>query len=640
VTAPPTGATRPGSAAGGYRPALDGVRGLSVLAIIAYHLGAGPPGEFLAVDVFFVLSGYLITTLLVREVAATGRVRLGEFWARRARRLLPALLLLVFVVAAYTAKREMLSALPARRGDLLATLFYFANWHFIATGQSYFAQFTGVSPLRHMWTLAIEEQFYLVWPMALALIAAVCGRRPRVVLWVAVGGAIGSAVLMALLYDRADPSRSYYGTDTRAQALLVGAALAAILALHPRLLAGRGGGRAGSGVLAAAVAGIGVFLVAMHEQDRLYYHGGAAAFAVATAIFLWGLEARPRGAIARALSVGPVRWVGLISYSVYLWHWPLIVWVGSSDRLHSAAARDVVSVAGTFVAAAATYYLVERPVRTGRVPGLGLSKLRLAFVVPVAVAAAAGAALAATAAASYDFSDTPCPAGSPQVGSLSWCVRVASSPAPSMTIATVGDSTARALDPGLVKVARERRWRYVQAAQGGCSAMGLAFVDPDSLPGAELCARLVPQVQAQDGRLIAATDQQWRRIVEAALLGTLRRLTATGARVIMVKTLPRGEPAECAAGAGSGCRQAAYSTAAPKTAAGDAVLAAAASRLPGRVFLVSIDDVLCPGGPCPAKIDGLLARFDGLHYTATFSRRIVPIILARAEAAGLPLPGG
>ena len=213
-----------------HQPALDGLRAVAVLAVIAYHLGYGwARGGYLGVDTFFVLSGYLITSLLVVEFNGARRIDLRAFWARRARRLLPALLLVLGAVTVWAALVLRPDQLGSLRGDGLATLFYGANWRFVASGQSYFDVFSAASPLRHAWSLAIEEQFYLVWP----LIAFACLRlargRTRLLGAFCIAGAAGSIVLMASLYDPADPSRAYYGTDTRAHALLIGALLAVVL---------------------------------------------------------------------------------------------------------------------------------------------------------------------------------------------------------------------------------------------------------------------------------------------------------------------------------------------------------------------------------------------------------------------------
>ena len=200
-------------------PALDGLRAFAVLGVMAYHLGLGwASGGYLGVDLFFVLSGFLITSLLVEEWRGTGRIRLGAFWGRRARRLLPALFLVLIAVALYAWLNGRLATvatggaaidLSGLRDDAFATLFYVANWHLVLVHQSYFAQFSAPSPLQHTWSLAIEEQFYVIWPLVVVGIYKIAPRRWRTVgVTVAVVGAAASAIAMAVLYHvGSDPSR-------------------------------------------------------------------------------------------------------------------------------------------------------------------------------------------------------------------------------------------------------------------------------------------------------------------------------------------------------------------------------------------------------------------------------------------------
>jgi len=218
-------------------PALDGVRGLAVLAVLAFHGGMSwARGGFLGVDAFFVLSGFLITSLLLAEWAGTGRLALGRFWGRRARRLLPALLLVIVVVM--LGARTLLPPEEVRllRGDGLSALLYVANWRMILRGGDYFAQTAAPSPLEHTWSLGIEEQFYLVWPLlvAAALAMTLLGRTRRsalsLVLAMCVLGVAASTTALAALYQPADPGRAYYGTDSRGASLLVGAGLAVLVA--------------------------------------------------------------------------------------------------------------------------------------------------------------------------------------------------------------------------------------------------------------------------------------------------------------------------------------------------------------------------------------------------------------------------
>ncbi len=211
----------------GYRPGLDGLRAFAVVAVILYHGDVSwARGGFLGVDVFFVLSGFLITSLLLTEHGATGRVDLGRFWSRRARRLLPALFGVLLGVALYAATWGHPTELGRIRGDGIASLLYVSNWRFVLDGSSYFSLFQAPSPLAHTWSLAIEEQWYLLWPLVLLGLLRVLKVRLNLVALTCGALAAGSAVLMAALFHSgADPSRAYYGTDTRAQALLIGAAL-------------------------------------------------------------------------------------------------------------------------------------------------------------------------------------------------------------------------------------------------------------------------------------------------------------------------------------------------------------------------------------------------------------------------------
>jgi peptidoglycan/LPS O-acetylase OafA/YrhL len=210
-----------------YLPGVDALRALAVLAVFLYHAGVGwMPGGFLGVDVFFVISGYLITSLLLREFRRDGHLRLGRFWLRRARRLLPAvgvLIALTMVVAAIVEPDRI----DQLRGDAVASLLYFANWHFIYGHESYFESFQRPSLFRHLWSLSVEEQFYLFWPLLFAAGMKLFGRT-RLLLGV-LAGALASMALAWLLFDPGhDASRVYYGTDTHAVGLLAGVALALV----------------------------------------------------------------------------------------------------------------------------------------------------------------------------------------------------------------------------------------------------------------------------------------------------------------------------------------------------------------------------------------------------------------------------
>jgi peptidoglycan/LPS O-acetylase OafA/YrhL len=374
----------PRAVSGRHLPALDGVRALAILGVMAYHLGYGwASGGYLGVDLFFVLSGFLITSLLLEEWNTSGVIRLGAFWGRRARRLLPALFLVLIAVALYAVVNGRFSSpgsggaaidLSGLRGDALATLFYVANWHAIFSHQSYFTQFSTPSPLQHTWSLAIEEQFYVVWPLV-TLGLVTWGKRHwrRLGLGVCVAGALASALAMALLYRAGtDPSRVYYGTDTRAFDLLAGAALAYLAAARPQP-----GPRArrllhGSSVVAVVV--LGVFWARGGTPGGLptagMFRGEFLACAVLGAVVIADVRQFDQGPLAAVLSLRPLQWIGTISYGLYLWHWPIFVYMNQARTGLSGAGLDLARVALTFAVACASYYLVERPIRRRRFTGL------------------------------------------------------------------------------------------------------------------------------------------------------------------------------------------------------------------------------------------------------------------------------
>ncbi|MFL5915523.1 MAG: acyltransferase family protein [Gaiellaceae bacterium] len=343
-----------------YRPGLDGLRAIAVAGVFLYHSRIDwLPGGFLGVDLFFVLSGYLITSILLVEWEARNRIDLRRFWLRRARRLLPALVVVVLaalILAAIFARDD----LARTRGDAVSSLLYYTNWHEIVANHSYFNLMGRPSLLQHLWSLAVEEQFYLIWPLLLVPGLVLLGRKRLPFL--AAAGIAGSGGLMWLLYNPTDPTRVWNGTDTRAFLLLMGILLALVWPYVERL-------RRALPLLelfgvAALVATVLLFRQ-MHDYDPTLWQGGdlAASFCF---VVLIAAVAHPGTGLGEALGVQPLRWLGERSYGIYLWHWPVIELMRPGVDISWTGPGVVVAQAAIVLTAAElSYRFVEQPIRTG-----------------------------------------------------------------------------------------------------------------------------------------------------------------------------------------------------------------------------------------------------------------------------------
>jgi peptidoglycan/LPS O-acetylase OafA/YrhL len=384
---------------------LDGLRAVAVLAVVLYHLNVGwASGGLLGVGVFFVLSGYLITDLLLAEREREGAIALGRFWLRRARRLLPALWVMLVVVTLWIAFLDP-AQLGGLRGALVAALLYFSNWWYAFQHVSYFASFGAPSPLGHLWSLAVEEQFYLLWPLLLILATRFLHRR-----WLLVGlvvaGVIASAWAMATIFQPgSDPTRVYEGTDTRAFQLLIGASLA--LVWPSRRLAPISALRR-RGLDALGAVGMVVIVVMMmdtNEYESFLYRGGMVILSLAT-VAVVAVLAHPSTLLGRILGAPPLRWIGVRSYGIYLWHYPIIVLtspvVGTPGPLLTLA-----QVGATVAVAALSWRFVEEPIRKHGFRGVfaGLTAPRWSVRgVPTGLWAGAAAALLVLAASGVGLS--------------------------------------------------------------------------------------------------------------------------------------------------------------------------------------------------------------------------------------------
>ena len=355
-----------------YIPALDGLRAFAVLAVIAYHLGMQwAPGGLLGVTVFFVLSGYLITSLLLIEWDNTETINLPQFWLRRVRRLMPAIVLIIVCTAALCALFDH-SLLTKLRDDMWAALLWVTNWWYIFQDASYFDALGAPSPLTHFWSLAIEEQFYLVWPVVL-LVAHKTGVKRTTMRNATLIVALLSALEMALLYNPLDdPSRVYYGTDTRAFSLLIGAWLAFVWPSHMlgaqksvhltkqvrNVLDGVG--------IVALVALLGL-IVFVDGFSPFLYRGGILLASVLTAVVI-AVMVHPASLLGRFAGTKPLVWIGLRSYGIYLWHYPLFLLMNPRNFTGETPWwMYLVQVAVVFACAAFSYRFVENPLRKGAI---------------------------------------------------------------------------------------------------------------------------------------------------------------------------------------------------------------------------------------------------------------------------------
>jgi peptidoglycan/LPS O-acetylase OafA/YrhL len=349
----------------GYRPGLDGLRAVSVMAVLFYHADfAWFPGGFLGVEVFFVVSGFLITSLMVEERLGTGHVDLKQFWIRRARRLLPAvyLLLAVVSVAALVVYRDASGRLG---GDIIAALLYVSNWWQIHLQDSYFAAAGRPPLLKHLWSLAVEEQFYLIFPPLFALAWMKFGRRKT--RYGLLFLALCSAVEMAVLYTPGkDPTRVYMGTDTRAAGMLLGAVLAISWApWRSKSTAAKSAGPAMDIAGGVGLVFILVFITQVNEFDSFIYRGGFLLLDLVCVVVI-AVLVHPASRVSKVMAIAPLVWIGKRSYSLYLWHWPIFqVTRPDSDIPLRGLPLTILRMVLTFGAAELSYRYVETPLRKG-----------------------------------------------------------------------------------------------------------------------------------------------------------------------------------------------------------------------------------------------------------------------------------
>ena len=675
----------------GRIPALDGIRALGIVLVLFFHGGfpwAG--GGFFGVDVFFVLSGFLITGLLVSEFRQNNGIGLVRFWGHRVRRLVPALLVLLAGVAVYALVAAPSDTLGQLRGDALATLLYVNNWHLAAGGQGYFAALDTPRPLLPTWSLSIEEQFYLVWPLVVLGVLR-WGRSLRTLLVITVVGAVASAVAMAVAFGNGSgESRAYYGTDTRAQALLIGAALAVVLAyplprrrlgavpttslVRPVALASAA--RVALGVAGGAgLAGV-VWLAAVDSSTSAWiYRGGFTLVAVATATVIACVAILPSSPLARGLSLRPVRYVGAISYGLYLFHWPIFVIVDHARTGLDGWPLFLVRVGLSFGVAAVSFHFVEMPIRRGALRGW-----RGWVVAPLAVGATAVLVVGSTAGATTAVDAEPATASIPAAnrlppggdpGTSAGVDTVAAGTGGPIRVLLVGDSEASFLGFGLGPDSAQYGVDYQGDGVFGCGLLTYTtsfhgtLVDGDRgergghtlVPCDTQLTRWRADVEAFHPDVVLLADGEYevrdQRIdnawvhIGSPVVDTRERqaldratsvLGATGATVVLL-TAPHYQQPEQANGKpwpeDGPARVDRY----------NAILRQVAAGSGGRVVVADLGGRLDPGGRYADSVDGVVVRFaDGIHVTPAGAKLVSPWLLStsvglgRADRATAPAP--
>ena len=645
-----------------------------MLGVVLYHAGISwLPAGFLGVDSFFVLSGFLITSLLLGEVRHSGSIELALFWARRARRLLPALFVVVSFCAIFVWVGATAGTYPGFRLDAFSTLLYVANWHFILSGANYFVVTSAPSPLTHTWSLAIEEQFYVVWPL-LVLGLTKLGRGTKTLLLLSILGAAASTIWMAVRHAQgASLTRLYYGTDTHAMGMLVGAALASTLALvAARRRAGgrlprgraaelRGGdpgwavtslaGRRLLGLLGvAALVGSGLLWCLVDFSGPFLYTGGFLLMALLTAVVILSAVCHQRGIVALLLSLAPLVFLGRISYGVYLWHFPLFAWLDGPRTGLNGLSLLALRLGVTLVVSVLSFFLIERPIRHGGLlrgwKGASATAASLLVTVSLVVGATAGAAL--TGIPSSGFSTTS--------GSLVNPVRVL----------LLGDSTALTLGFPLSKERFVRRYDVVLDDQGaiGCGLLtidaninrGVTLPSPDPCstspaPGTtsvqeqwrSLVRSFHPDVVAllagrwevhdliQNGQVISIEQPSFQAQVRQRLEEAITIFTEHGAHVVLYTQA-------CASSGTQADGQPFPEDSPTRLAIYNNIVREVAAAHKSNVSVFDLGRLVCPRGIFHATIKGMPVRqADGVHFAIDggefFGPRLWPALVTSGEAA-------
>jgi len=656
-----------------YRPHLDGLRALAVYLVVAFHAGVrGFDGAFIGVDVFFVLSGYLVTRILIRDLLDHGRIDFGRFYARRFRRILPAAATVLIVTGLlYAVIATPLQAADAA-GGYRACFLYVANWHFISQSTNYFASTISASPVLHFWSLAVEEQFYLTWPLLLGgvfMLSRRAGRQRWTALRLAVLAIALLSLFDALHRGGTDLNRAYYGTDTRAYQLLAGA----LLALTPQLISmgklSATAARRAAPIALAVLVFLGTSLITLSPITR------GALVVVATLALIVALERSTTGGVVGALSNKRVVYLGRVSYGTYLWHWPLIVLL-TYNRHIPPMQLFVITVVASTALAALSCRIIENPVRLAR--GLD-ARNRYVIVVALCISLTAGLLIApamravgagSTAVAADSIAVSSIKSGPTKL--LNWqaarkdipaspeclgkpigeCILVRGT---GKKVLLMGDSLARMWLPAFQAIARRESLTLAAAIHPACPwpehLTGLGISPECTTYRADWYARLIPRFDPDivvlanrpydapgnalpidvSGRHVTARDPSAVAAIGDETKSSLDALRRPGREIVLLEptplpTDPNYDPMSCVSSGSSHCsfRVSPVTTALTQV---DRNLASAPSpRATGaasKVWSVNLNRLACPRFPvCDPVVNGIIVRRDHTHLTGTYARAL------------------
>lgn len=639
-----------------YVPALDGIRAVAVLGVLFFHFGVGWfAGGLLGVDVFFVLSGFLISSLLLREWASTGRLDIGGFYARRAKRLLPALLLMILLVAVYAAWFAQPDVRSSIRGDVLSVVGYYSNWHFVVSHQNYFQQFGPPSPLLHTWSLGVEEQFYLVWPAVTWLVVRRFGRKGLAAsAGMGLIASFAATLLMSLL--GVGTNRLYYGTDVRAQELMAGALLAvaaptAVIRSNRRCAVVRSG-RAFISITGFAALAALIWMFHSVSGDRPFlYRGGFLLVAGLTACLLVVAVYLPSHPVARALALPPVRYVGRISYGLYLFHYPLFLILDSRRIGLTGASLLAVRLGATFAVAVLSFHLIEVPVRNGRLAFRDMGSRRLMIGLP----AGAGIAVAAVVVAT-----TVVPNSVPRAVATGKAGAIPATPPPGLTgphrvrVMLLGDSMALTLGVGLGQDSEAWGVDLINRGAVGCDLVWNQTVNSESQTNhaetgckdwptvwkglvdeyqpdvvAVLLGRFEYQNRLINGHWYTVGQAPWDDMITSAMTQAIRVVSSDGARVALLTMPYVAQTTDAPDGTPWDVNQPV------RTKAWNADLRRAAAADPRVATVVDLNHMVDPGDRYTSYVDGIRIReVDNEHFSPAGGLYVRHLLLPALVALG------